>query len=161
MLCPMGVPVAFFYLARYTLDLLDFDDDMREERLRLLGMQYSVFENYISVFHPGLIEKGNWTILDADAIWLRKKVFRKQLEQSKQEHLPRRKDNVQLVSDDVDIRVYVYDEEDVPELRPLMQGQIYCSRGQWGMDVTIHDFFATCACRTDDPKEADFFFVPG
>jgi len=59
------------------------------------------------------------------------------------------------------IRVYVYDVEEVPQLAPLLQSQIYCSRGQWGMDVTIHDFFTTSVCRTQDPTLADFFFVPG
>ncbi|CAE7186115.1 F8H [Symbiodinium pilosum] len=57
--------------------------------------------------------------------------------------------------------VYVYDEEQVPQLKPLLQSQIYCSRGQWGTDVQLHDFFVTSNIQTDDPAEADFFFVPG
>ncbi|CAE6971514.1 F8H, partial [Symbiodinium natans] len=51
--------------------------------------------------------------------------------------------------------------EQVPQLKPLLQSQIYCSRGQWGTDVQLHDFFVTSNIQTDDPSEADFFFVPG
>ncbi|CAK9031777.1 Probable glucuronoxylan glucuronosyltransferase F8H (FRA8 homolog) (Protein FRAGILE FIBER 8 homolog) [Durusdinium trenchii] len=69
-----------------------------------------------------------------------------------------------------EFKVYVYDEdllgrrtafEEVPQLKPLLRSQIYCSRGQWGTDVQVHDYFFASDLQTDDPDEADFFFVPG
>ena len=47
-------------------------------------------------------------------------------------------------------------------LYSLSQGSSFCSRGQWGMEVTLHDFLLQSdVYRTLDPHEADFFFVPG
>ena len=71
----------------------------------------------------------------------------------------------------------VVGKEQVPQLKPLLQSQIYCSRGgqqfskmyphsswglfpelfehggQWGTDVQLHDFFVTSNIQTDDPAE--------
>lgn len=59
------------------------------------------------------------------------------------------------------MKIYVYDEAEVPGLWRLLQSQLYCSRGQWGTDVLFHDFFVTSPYLTRNPAEADFFFVPG
>ena len=55
---------------------------------------------------------------------------------------------------DSDLKVYVYDTGE------LTKWPIHCSIGQWGVEVLIHKFFENAACRTEDPEEADFFFVP-
>eukprot|EP00811_Abedinium_folium_P024141 NODE_3388_length_2045_cov_5.776330.p1 GENE.NODE_3388_length_2045_cov_5.776330~~NODE_3388_length_2045_cov_5.776330.p1 ORF type:complete len:668 (+),score=111.25 NODE_3388_length_2045_cov_5.776330:131-2005(+) len=57
-------------------------------------------------------------------------------------------------------RVYVYEPDDIPALQQLARGAAFCKHNQWGMEVALHDWFLSCPCRTDDPDEADFFFVP-
>ena len=51
-------------------------------------------------------------------------------------------------------RVYVYDVEDYPELQRLTSGPAICKNTQWGFEVTLHDWFLACPCRTDNPEEA-------
>lgn len=149
--CMMGIPAVFFYLTRFTLD------SNRDERgrydnagVRQATLQYSIFENYISALHPGLINSATWSFTDLEVGQLRKQVLRAQLqlEQVEREGMP-------------DFKIYIYDDDEVPQLEPLLRSEIYCSRGQWGMDVTVHDFFVTSKYKTDNPEEADFFFVPG
>ncbi|CAE8615120.1 unnamed protein product [Polarella glacialis] len=52
------------------------------------------------------------------------------------------------------LRVFVYETE------KYSRGSIFCSAGQWGVEVFLHRFFASSSCRTFNPDEADFFFVP-
>ncbi|CAE8605501.1 unnamed protein product, partial [Polarella glacialis] len=133
---------------------MDRDEHGRpdEEAVKKVTVQYSIFENYISALHPGLINAANWTFDDLQIGRLRRQILQcyRQLEAKTANG-----------SKFPPLKVYVYDEVDVPELEPLLRSQIYCSRGQWGTDVQVHDFFATSSIRTDDPAEADFFFVPG
>mmetsp|Transcript_22408 Transcript_22408/g.39935 ORF Transcript_22408/g.39935 Transcript_22408/m.39935 type:complete len:539 (+) Transcript_22408:181-1797(+) len=53
------------------------------------------------------------------------------------------------------LRIYVYD---VPE--NLTRPTLPCAHGQWATEVLFHRFFSSAACRTEDPDEADFFYVP-
>ncbi|CAE8588209.1 unnamed protein product [Polarella glacialis] len=53
------------------------------------------------------------------------------------------------------LKVFVYD---VPE--NLTSQPLHCVTGQWGTEVLFHHFFLNSACRTTDPSEADFFYVP-
>jgi len=57
-------------------------------------------------------------------------------------------------------KIYVYDVDDYEELGPLTSGAGFCKDNQWGFEVLLHLYFLACDCRTDDPREADFFFVP-
>eukprot|EP00928_Gymnodinium_smaydae_P037025 TRINITY_DN25772_c0_g1_i1.p1 TRINITY_DN25772_c0_g1~~TRINITY_DN25772_c0_g1_i1.p1 ORF type:complete len:728 (-),score=166.66 TRINITY_DN25772_c0_g1_i1:70-2073(-) len=57
-------------------------------------------------------------------------------------------------------RVYVYDPDSNAALRELARGAAFCKHNQWGMEIALHDWFLSCPCRTDNPDEADFFFVP-
>lgn len=57
-------------------------------------------------------------------------------------------------------RVYVYEPDEHPALQKLARGAAFCKHNQWGMEVALHDWFLSCPCRTDNPDEADFFFVP-
>jgi len=57
-------------------------------------------------------------------------------------------------------RVYVYEPDEIQALQQLTRGAAFCKHNQWGMEVALHDWFLACPCRTDDPNEADFFFVP-
>lgn len=57
-------------------------------------------------------------------------------------------------------KIYVYDPSDNPSMQALARGATFCKNNQWGMEVALHDWFLACPCRTDNPEEADFFFVP-
>lgn len=57
-------------------------------------------------------------------------------------------------------RIYVYEPDDHPALQKLARGAAFCKHNQWGMEIALHDWFLSCPCRTDNPDEADFFFVP-
>lgn len=52
------------------------------------------------------------------------------------------------------LRIYVY------ETGSFSVGSIFCSAGQWGVEVLLHRYFASSACRTLNPEEADLFLVP-
>jgi hypothetical protein len=52
------------------------------------------------------------------------------------------------------LKVYVYDTGN------LTKQPLYCSAGQWGTEVVVHKWLEQAACRTMNPEEADFFFVP-
>lgn len=55
---------------------------------------------------------------------------------------------------DSSIKVFVY------PVTNYSVGSVFCSAGQWGVEVMLHHYFAAASCRTLDPEEADFFFVP-
>jgi hypothetical protein len=58
-------------------------------------------------------------------------------------------------------KVYVYDPSDYWELEKLTAGPYFCRPPQQGNEVDLHHWFLSCpGCRTRDPDEADFFFVP-
>ena len=53
-----------------------------------------------------------------------------------------------------DLKVYVYPENQGSN-RPFK-----CSQGMFATEVFVHKFFEFSECRTYDPEEADFFYVP-
>ncbi|KAF4726987.1 hypothetical protein FOZ62_008280, partial [Perkinsus olseni] len=58
------------------------------------------------------------------------------------------------------VKVFVYSEGS-EGLGWLTSGAEFCRHNQWGMDVTLHDFFTTSGYSTSDPQQADYFLVPG
>eukprot|EP00928_Gymnodinium_smaydae_P050319 TRINITY_DN3388_c0_g1_i1.p1 TRINITY_DN3388_c0_g1~~TRINITY_DN3388_c0_g1_i1.p1 ORF type:complete len:569 (-),score=112.01 TRINITY_DN3388_c0_g1_i1:582-2288(-) len=52
------------------------------------------------------------------------------------------------------LKIYIYDTG------VYSAGSVFCSAGQWGVEVMFHRFFAASDCRTDNPDEADLFLVP-
>ncbi|GMH00852.1 hypothetical protein Nepgr_002691 [Nepenthes gracilis] len=66
----------------------------------------------------------------------------------------------------LDLKVYVYDEEEIDGLKALMYGRDAsispdsCIRGQWGTQVKIHRMFLKSRFRTEMKEKADLFFVP-
>jgi len=52
------------------------------------------------------------------------------------------------------LKIYVYNTSH------YSVGSVFCSAGQWGVEVMIHRYFASSACRVDNPQEADIFLVP-
>ena len=57
-------------------------------------------------------------------------------------------------------KIYVYDVRDYSELETLTKGPSFCKDNQWGFEISLHDWFLASHWRTDNPEEADFFFVP-
>ena len=51
------------------------------------------------------------------------------------------------------LQVYVYDTA------AYSSGSVFCSAGQWGVEVMLHRFFASSTCRTLDAAEADLFLL--
>lgn len=159
--CMMGIPALFYYSTLQSVERLEIERHLRgqvsQEDARKVTVEYSVLENYISCLHPGLIDRANWTFTDRQVTLLRRKILKtyRELEEMKCDT------GTGGEVSDRPLRIYVYEEDEVPELAPLLKSTIYCSRGQWGTDVQVHDFFRTSTCQTDNPEEADFFFVPG
>lgn len=48
------------------------------------------------------------------------------------------------------LRIYVYDTGN------YSAGSLFCSAGQWGVEVALHRYLAASDCRTDNPDEAPF-----
>ncbi|GHP07448.1 hypothetical protein PPROV_000619000 [Pycnococcus provasolii] len=66
---------------------------------------------------------------------------------------------------ELNVKVYVYETDDIPALRSLTQGNkmslSLCSKGMWGTQVALHQYLAhNTRIRTRNPDEADYFFVP-
>ncbi|CAD7924264.1 unnamed protein product [Amoebophrya sp. A120] len=61
------------------------------------------------------------------------------------------------------LKIYVYSVTEIPTLfHHLAQAASFCGRGQWASEVHFHDWLMQHArLRTKNPKEADYFFVPG
>lgn len=66
----------------------------------------------------------------------------------------------------LNLRIYVYDVEEIEGLRELVSGRDHsiaassCMKGQWGTQVKIHKFLMESRYRTLNKSQADFFFVP-
>ncbi|CAD7934318.1 unnamed protein product [Amoebophrya sp. A25] len=157
--CVMGLSTLFFFTCRWTLDSVR-DQGRVEEDTDWRGLtqaisQYSVLENYLSAVHPGLLDNSLWPIMDSDIRRLRQDLL------DTYRTIAQRDVALQDAMWHNRLRIYVYDEEEVPLLKKLTIGAMFCGRGQWGMETQIHDFFRAASFRTLDPYEADFFYVPG
>ncbi|GER47848.1 exostosin family protein [Striga asiatica] len=66
----------------------------------------------------------------------------------------------------LNLKIYVYDEDEIDGLKLLMYGREgkisadACVRGQWGTQVKIHRLLLQSTYRTRKKEEADLFFVP-
>ncbi|KAG6624320.1 hypothetical protein I3843_16G020100 [Carya illinoinensis] len=64
------------------------------------------------------------------------------------------------------LKIYVYDEDEIDGLKPLMYGRKgtitaqACLKGQWGTQVKVHKLLLKSSYRTRKKEEADLFFVP-
>jgi len=52
------------------------------------------------------------------------------------------------------LRIFVYDTD------TFSRGALFCSAGQWGVEVLFHMYLLRSDCRTLNVDEADLFFVP-
>mmetsp|Transcript_10298 Transcript_10298/g.31034 ORF Transcript_10298/g.31034 Transcript_10298/m.31034 type:complete len:565 (-) Transcript_10298:21-1715(-) len=137
-LCPFGVIAVLFFWIKY---LIEGDTP----QLPAAIAYFSLLDAFSSGMHPHLLDRSDWLVKDSRLIALRRAL------------LGRRR--AALASPPRYPRVFVYDKE-VPEVRELTQGASFCGKGQWGMEVHIHEWLLSSGHLTKDPEEADFFFVP-
>ncbi len=52
------------------------------------------------------------------------------------------------------MRIYLHETDE------FERGGLFCSAGQWGVEVILHRYLMKSSCRTTDPADADFFWVP-
>ncbi|GAU34584.1 hypothetical protein TSUD_14990 [Trifolium subterraneum] len=79
---------------------------------------------------------------------------------------PQRKFLLLPESQEVSIKIYVYDVNEIDGLNQLLKGRDgkiapeACLKGQWGSQVKIHKLLLESRYRTKKKEEADLFFVP-
>lgn len=170
-ICFMGVISALYLIAREKLEFSQSID----------GAAY-FFKNvdqFVSSVHPEKFDAaaGNgtwWPVTDQVIGQLRRAILRASANSTKGTSIKQTSgrepgnafqvlpdtlvDGVEPLSSSA--RVFVYDIDSYPELQVLASGASFCRDNQWGFEVMLHDWFLACPCRTDNPEEADFFFVP-
>eukprot|EP00927_Polykrikos_kofoidii_P072226 TRINITY_DN68369_c0_g1_i1.p1 TRINITY_DN68369_c0_g1~~TRINITY_DN68369_c0_g1_i1.p1 ORF type:complete len:615 (+),score=103.34 TRINITY_DN68369_c0_g1_i1:191-2035(+) len=141
MICPCGIMASLFFFIKYLLE---------EEKSDLTTVRvfFSVLDGFTSASHPRLLEDADWLVKDSRLISLRRSVLRRLRPEYR---FDRREIRRPLI--------FVYDRE-TPWVRELSQGASFCSKGQWGMEVHIHEWLLASGHLTEDPEAADFFFVP-
>eukprot|EP00928_Gymnodinium_smaydae_P030285 TRINITY_DN22563_c0_g1_i1.p1 TRINITY_DN22563_c0_g1~~TRINITY_DN22563_c0_g1_i1.p1 ORF type:complete len:525 (-),score=33.80 TRINITY_DN22563_c0_g1_i1:50-1624(-) len=58
------------------------------------------------------------------------------------------------------LRFYIYNIEDWTPAGNAERGIIHCQHGQWGLEALVPHWLRQGSCETEDPSEADYFFVP-
>lgn len=137
-LCPFGVVAVLFFFVKFLVEgaAAKFD---------IARIYFSLLDMYHSGAHPHLLNGADWLVKDSRVTALRRAI----LSRLPQPGIAERP------------RIFVYREKDIPELGELIQGASFCAKGQWGMEVHIHEWILASKHLTLDPAEADFFFVPG
>eukprot|EP00933_Yihiella_yeosuensis_P059733 TRINITY_DN6134_c4_g1_i1.p1 TRINITY_DN6134_c4_g1~~TRINITY_DN6134_c4_g1_i1.p1 ORF type:complete len:524 (-),score=76.10 TRINITY_DN6134_c4_g1_i1:127-1698(-) len=169
--CLIGVIAMLYYLARYGLE-----EDKSWESAAYMARS---LDGYAASLHPDHFDKvtdygRRWPVTSSDLARLRRQLAASSANRTsvswKTEEGHKSYGNAFgfLPDDEVEpgvslvdsMKVYVYNPEDYSELNSLTTGPAYCRENQWGFEVLLHEWFLACPCRTDDPAQADFFFVP-
>jgi len=169
--CFMGVVSALYIIS---LSKLEHDGSID-------GAAYffKTLDQYVASVHPDKLEDGTgngtwWPVSEMAIGKLRRAILRSSANSTKGTSIRVTRGKVPgnayqvLPTDELEpgkplsssFRVYVYDVDHYKELQIIAQGASFCRDNQWGFEVMLHDWFLACPCRTDDPREADFFFVP-
>lgn len=136
--CPFGVISVFFFFIKYLIET-------PQPHLGLARVYLSQLDAFSSGIHPHLLDRSDWLVKDSRINALRRAVLNR-ISNNRSEDVKRP-------------QIYVYSKE-VPQIRELSQGASFCGKGQWGMEVHIHEWLLASPYLTHDPDEADFFFVP-
>lgn len=136
--CPFGLISVLFFFVKYLIE--NDGSDLYHARV-----YFSLLESFTSTVHPHLLDRSSWPVKDSRLVSLRRDLL--SLLPPAQDHPKTRP------------YIFVYDHE-VAEIQALSQGASFCGKGQWGMEVHIHEWLLTSKHLTRDPAEADFFFVP-
>lgn len=135
--CPFGVISVFFFFIKYLIET-------KQPHLGIARVYFSQLDAFASGIHPHLLDRSEWLVKDSRINALRRAMLRSISNKSQEIVRP---------------RIFVYSTE-VPQVRELSQGASFCGKGQWGMEVHIHEWLLASPYLTRDPDEADFFFVP-
>eukprot|EP00933_Yihiella_yeosuensis_P025404 TRINITY_DN19738_c0_g2_i3.p1 TRINITY_DN19738_c0_g2~~TRINITY_DN19738_c0_g2_i3.p1 ORF type:complete len:588 (+),score=99.63 TRINITY_DN19738_c0_g2_i3:172-1764(+) len=136
--CPFGVISVLFFFVKYLIE-------QPQPQLGTARIFMSLLDALSSGMHPHLLDRSDWLVKDSRIMALRRAILgRIRAPEDEPRQYP---------------LVYVYDKE-TPEVRELAQGASFCGKGQWGMEVHIHEWLLASQHLTRDPAEADFFFVP-
>jgi len=138
MICPFGVIAVMFFFIKYLIEL-------PTPSINAAMTWLSILDGIASGMHPHLLDGSDWLVKDHRIIALRRAVLQKTA--------PTRPTQRPYV--------YVYSEGAVQVLQQLTQGAFFCGKGQWGMEVHIHEWLLSSKHLTKDAEEADYFFVPG
>jgi len=156
--CTYGMITIMYYIAYYAI---------KHKMGGLAPVRDPVFfiDMYASVLHPSSFQIYNqhgtlWPINISDLTRVQRDYFRYTGYSADPNQFPDETIGAYDFDTDQDFKVYVYDTDEVPELRPLLDGAIYCKYNPWGAEVLIHMFLLQSKVLTEDPNEADFFFVP-
>lgn len=141
--CPSGVVSVLFYFVKF---LIERDEPI----LGAAKVYFSILDDYSSMMHPSLLDKSGWLVKDRRINSVRDNLLSKL----------RAKRLDKDATTPKTPRIYVYTDSDVSGIKKLTQGVSFCGKGQWGMEVHIHDWLMVSPHRTLDPAEADLFFVP-
>ncbi|OLQ11012.1 putative glucuronoxylan glucuronosyltransferase F8H [Symbiodinium microadriaticum] len=136
--CVFGVVAVYFFFVKYLIE-------STKPHLTLARQYYSQLDAFSSGIHPHLLDRSDWLVKDARLSALRRALLSR-LRPGKED--PGRRP-----------AIYVY-EHDIEMVRELSQGGSFCGKGQWGMEVHIHEWLLASPYLTKDPEMADFFFVP-
>ncbi|CAE7641986.1 tas [Symbiodinium sp. CCMP2592] len=136
--CVFGVVAVYFFFVKYLIE-------STKPHLTLARQYYSQLDAFSSGIHPHLLDRSDWLVKDARLSALRRALLGR-LRPGKGD--PGRRP-----------AIYVY-EHDIEMVRELSQGGSFCGKGQWGMEVHIHEWLLASPYLTKDPEVADFFFVP-
>ena len=151
--CFMGTVTTLFLLSKYRMT--------KPRQLDAAMYLFRMLDNYMGTVHPNKFDEYSdhgkrWPITDFEYGQLRREVFIKSAAWPQNAF-----EQMKLADGEPHpYRIYVYDPADFGEMRTLTMGAQFCKDNQWGFEVLIHDWFLASQHRTDDPAEADFFFVP-
>ena len=164
---PQGVATVFNVMQKLsTMELLDEEADrcllgtisvlilyvraLHDRGADMTPHAYSFLQRYAGGTPPSLFTNSSWPLSD--------ELLRKALDVTLIDIAESRAERPEP---DYGVRIYVYEPEEYEELQQLTQGPNFCRQGQWGMEVSIHDWFRSAPFRVFDPRKANFFFVPG
>jgi len=136
-ICPYGVVAMLFFFVKFLIE-------RAAPKLWPAKVYFSLLDDCTSMMHPSLLDRADWLVRGRRVNAVRSNLLSKLRPK---------------VLDSSRPRIFVYDDV-IPEIKTLTQGASFCGKGQWGMEVHIHDWLLTSRHRTLDPAEADFFFVP-
>jgi len=157
--CTFGIITALYFLAYYAIKYTLGGVRAARDYVHYIDM-------YASALHPGLFQTYNhhgalWPINISDITRLQRDFLRHTGFSTDLNKFPNEKIGAYDFDTDEDFKVYVYDTDEVPELRTLLDGAFYCKYNPWAApEVLIHQFLLQSKVLTLDPNEADFFFVP-
>lgn len=136
--CPFGLVTVLFFFVKFLIET-------PEPKLSAARSYFSTLDAFSSGFHPHLLDRSDWLVKDSRISALRRALLGRLRPPSSE---PIRSP-----------KIFVYGKE-TPEIRELSQGGSFCGKGQWGMEVHIHEWLLASGHLTRDPEDADLFFVP-